>query len=293
MLRRSSLKRYKLRINAKINIGLSVLGQREDSYHLLDMTMLPISYYDYLRIEVEDREGSLRIYSQDRTVPRDERNILYKVYQAFYKNLGQKSLKMKLSLKKKIPSQAGLGGGSADGAFFLSWLNVYHGYVFSQERLEEIALSIGADLPFFLRNRACRVQGIGEQLREFPLQLSHKLLVIKPEFGFSTPEVYRLCDSLTEKREISISRLIQLLQREEYECLEQEIGNHLEDAILLHHPECKAWKEKVEQKIKRKIFLTGSGSAFYLFIHPNVAQQIRKVCQKKIKNSQIKLCSFL
>lgn len=112
------LKTYRLRANAKINIGLNILRKKENGYHELDMTMLPISYYDMLTLRVFSESGNLRIFCRNKSIPTDKKNILFKVYEKFYEKTKIKPLKIKISLKKRIPPEAGLGGGSSDGAFF-------------------------------------------------------------------------------------------------------------------------------------------------------------------------------
>lgn len=104
--------------NAKINLGLNVYDKCEDGYHNIDTIMLPITIYDKLSIEFFEEKGNLEIECSDSKIPIDERNILYKTYKIFYEKLEKEGDKIKVFLKKIIPSEAGLGGGSSNSATF-------------------------------------------------------------------------------------------------------------------------------------------------------------------------------
>ncbi|MGL6025195.1 MAG: 4-(cytidine 5'-diphospho)-2-C-methyl-D-erythritol kinase, partial [Cetobacterium sp.] len=97
------MKEYKLQSNAKINIGLNIVGILENGYHLLDMTMLPINLIDNLTIKVIDEIGDLKIKTNKKDIPVDKSNILYKIYEAFYAKIDKKSLNIEVYLEKNIP----------------------------------------------------------------------------------------------------------------------------------------------------------------------------------------------
>ncbi len=141
--------KFSLNSNGKINIGLNITGKREDGYHLLDMVMVPISLSDKIKGEIEDISGSLTIKTNKKGIPTGKENILYKIYEKFYNESGLERKKVYVYLEKKIPHQAGLGGGSSNGAFLLKLLNEFHENYFAVEKLIEIGKSIGADIPFF------------------------------------------------------------------------------------------------------------------------------------------------
>lgn len=292
-MRRNFLKIYKIKANAKINIGLNILGKAENGYHLLDMTMLPISYYDTLRIQVFSQKGGLHIFCKDRSIPRDKRNILFKIYEKFYQWTQIEPEKIKISLRKNIPSEAGLGGGSSDGAFFLKFLNTYYSYPLSKEELFRLAFEVGSDLPFFLKNMASRVEGTGEKITPFFHQSKQKILIFKPKFGFSTKEAYELSDAYSTIKMADIPLIIQGLKEGNIQEKEENISNHLEEVLLLHKKELKKLKEKIEKYTRKKAFMTGSGSAYYIFLEEKSAYSIRRKCKKYFKDCKVQLCNFL
>ena len=160
--------------NGKINIGLNIIEKLPNGYHSLDMTMVPISLADDIEINFTGKKGKLSISSNKKDIPTDERNILWKVYNAFYKFLNRESDETEIYLHKVIPHEAGLGGGSSNGAFFLKELNKYNGNILSDEELIAIGKTVGADIPFFIKNYPCRVKGIGENLERIEnLSLIH------------------------------------------------------------------------------------------------------------------------
>lgn len=285
--------RYKIKANAKINLGLNVLSKREDGYHEIDMMMMPISLYDSLGIQVYPYSGSLSIFCKNKTIPRDHKNIIYKVYESFYRATSLESKRIKVFLKKEIPSEAGLGGGSSDGAFFLRFLNRLHKFPLSFEEEIRLAASIGADLPFFLNNQMARVQGIGEKISYFSFPITWKVLLIKPSFGCSTADVYAWSDELSNPKYSNLEKIISKLASQSYENLEEEIQNTLEQALLLKDKKVLALKRRIQTLTHKKSFLTGSGSSYCILVHPKEARKLQKICQKHFQDCQIKLCSFL
>lgn len=284
---------YKIKANAKINLGLNVLSKREDHYHELDMLMLPISLHDTLKIQVLEKGKGLSIFCRQRGVPRDQKNIIFKIYHVFYEKTNLEPKRIKVFLKKEIPSEAGLGGGSSDGAFFLTFLNRLHRFPLSMEEAIQLSAKVGADLPFFLYNQMARVQGIGEKLSLFSMKIPWKVVLIKPSYGFSTKEVYHLSDQLSEKKYSNFEKMISLLEQEKYLEIEGEIFNTLEQALLSSKKEVFFFKKKIELLTKKKCFLTGSGSTYCILVSPKEAYKIQKICKKHLGDCLVKLCSFL
>lgn len=111
--------KFSLKSNAKINIGLNVTGVLPNGYHLLDMIMVPVSLSDRLEGEIDEEEGELEIKTNKPSIPTGKENILWKIYDKFYEKSGLAKRKVEIYLEKFIPHEAGLGGGSSNGAFFL------------------------------------------------------------------------------------------------------------------------------------------------------------------------------
>lgn len=177
--------------NAKLNLYLDITGRRDDGYHTVDMVMQSISLSDVLDVEIT--EGSVITLSCDAPhIPSDERNIAYKAAQR-YLAAAQISAGVDIRIQKRIPSGAGMGGGSADAAAVLYALDRHFGLV-PQDKLYDIALSIGADVPFCLAGGTKICRGIGEELSACPEVGNCAFLVVMPDFTCPTGEAYRRFD---------------------------------------------------------------------------------------------------
>ncbi|MGL6130277.1 MAG: 4-(cytidine 5'-diphospho)-2-C-methyl-D-erythritol kinase, partial [Fusobacteriaceae bacterium] len=241
------MKEYKLQSNAKINIGLNIVGVLENGYHLLDMTMLPINLIDNLTIKVIDEIGELKIKTNKKDIPVDKSNILYKIYEAFYAKIDKKSLNIEVYLEKNIPHQAGLGGGSSNGATFLMFLNKYHGDILTLQELICLGKNIGADIPFFLVNKASRVSGIGEKLLEIENNLKTSLVVIKPPFGVSTEIAYKQVKNIKNLKMANIDVIIEGLKNNDIAKIQNSIENNLEEALLKSDLNLKVFKNRLQE----------------------------------------------
>ena len=225
--------KFSLNSNGKINIGLNVTGRCENGYHLLDMVMVPISLSDTMTGEITDAKGTLTIETNKKDIPTGKENILYKIYDKFYDESALERKKVYVYLEKRIPHQAGLGGGSSNGAFLLKLLNSFHDNHFSMEKMIEIGKSVGADIPFFLINKSARVTGIGENIEIIENNLDSALIIIKPDFGVSTGKAYKNMYMLNNKRDADIDKIVLGLKENSLSTVENSIENHLEQGLLL------------------------------------------------------------
>lgn len=285
------MKIFNLQSNAKINIGLNIVGVLENGYHLLDMTMIPIDLCDNLIIKVEDKSGDLKIKTNKKDIPVDSSNILYKIYIKFYEKVKLAPLSMEVFLEKIIPHQAGLGGGSSNGAIFLNFLNKFHGNILSFGELVELGKSIGADIPFFILNKPSRVQGIGEKLQEIENNLKVSLVIIKPPFGVSTVEAYKQMKNIDNPRKSNIDNIIQGLKENDLSLVEEYIENNLEEALLKSDKNLIEFRNKLKEVEELKFFMSGSGSAFYAFLIENIDEKISKL-RHRFNDCEIFLCNF-
>lgn len=278
--------------NAKINVGLNVLEKYDNGYHNLDMIMLPISLSDRIDIEFKGEKGKLKIKCNNKKIPTNESNIIYKVYNKFYSITKLDREEIEIYLEKNIPSQAGLGGGSSNGAFFLKELNKYYNDILSEREMIDLSKNIGADIPFFIKNLACRVKGIGEELIEIKNNLKCKILLIKPNFGISTKEAYKLCDELKNKRKADIDVLIKCLKNNELNNINKQNENMLEQSLLVKNKNIIYFREKIKDIKKYKFFMSGSGSCYYSLLS-NEENICIKDLKKKIGDCEIYICNFL
>ena len=252
-----------VKANAKINLGLNILGKNEDGYHELDMMMAPISLYDTLNIKFFQKKGNLILKSNIKGVPLNEKNIIYKIYEAFYNETSLQRENIEVYLDKNIPFQAGLGGGSSDGAFFLKTLNEYHKSPLTLQEMIDLGKKIGADIPFFIVNETVRAKGIGEILEKTINNLDAKIILIKPNFGISTAEAYRGYSQLTEKKWADIDKIVEGLKENNLSKVIDNVENHLQQTSLLLNNNVKTFEEKLA-KISKNFKMSGSGSCYYL-----------------------------
>ena len=160
---------------AKINLGLNIIDKdKKDSYHTVDMINLPIELHDRIEIEMLPYGFDTLITSDDRELPTDEKNIVYKVEKALREKYNYQQ-KFRIHIHKSIPVGAGLGGGSADGAAVLIGLNKLLKLKLSTAELCEIGMKIGSDIPFSIRNAPMRVQGKGNILTPVKMKKSYNI----------------------------------------------------------------------------------------------------------------------
>ena len=285
------MKIFNLQSNAKINIGLNIVGVLENGYHLLDMTMIPIDLCDNLIIKIEDKNGDLKIETNKKDIPVDSSNILYKIYEKFYEKTKLAPLKIEVFLETIIPHQAGLGGGSSNGATFLNFLNKFHGDILSIEELLELGKSVGLDIPFFILNKSARVQGIGEKLEEIQNNLKVSLVVLKPPFGVSTAEAYKQVKSAKNLKKANIENIIKGLKNGNLPLIEKYIENNLEEALLKSDETLIEFKRRLAEIEELKFFMSGSGSAFYAFLTEDIDKRISKL-KHRFNDCEIYLCNF-
>ena len=283
--------KFSLKSNAKINIGLNVTGVLSNGYHLLDMVMVPISLVDRLDGEIFDEEGELEITTNKPSIPTGKENILWKIYSKFYEMSGLPRKRIKLHLERVIPHEAGLGGGSSNGAFFLKELNSYHNNFFSLEELIEIGKSIGADIPFFIVNKPSRVKGIGEEIEVIENNLDRDIILIKPNFGVSTAKAYKNMYMLNNKVDADIDKIVCGLRDNDITLVEESIENHLEQGLLLEDSNIIEFRKRLSNIPNMKFFMSGSGSAYYTFVE-NGEREVKAI-KEQLQHCEVHLCRGL
>jgi 4-diphosphocytidyl-2-C-methyl-D-erythritol kinase len=256
---------------------------RTDGYHELDSIFYPLPYpRDDLTISLR-RGGGVRIFC-DMPDLDPENNTLTKAYKAFAEAVGM-APGIEVSLRKRIPVGAGLGGGSGNAAALLRWLNRESGSPLNFNALAELALTVGADTPFFLRNSPCRVRGIGERLTPVGAGLAdYWLVLVCPDIQVSTREAYAGYDallpaftgfpparnSLTEFSLRAKENTLFGAQRDSCFCgnLKDDFTNDLEAAVFPRYPLLASVKSELSRLGADVASMSGSGaSLFGLFPH--------------------------
>ncbi len=181
--------------NAKVNLFLEITGKLSNGYHTVDTVMQSVSLSDVVKIDLLEKDRGIKITCSDPDIPTDERNIAYKVAQNYLSASGSKC-GVRIDITKNIPSQAGMGGGSADGAAVLVGLNHLCGELLSLESLKDIASKNGADIPFCIDGGTQRLSGIGTDLVELYSSPKLPVVIVKPRSGISTPAAYSYLDSI-------------------------------------------------------------------------------------------------
>lgn len=253
--------------HAKINLGLRILRHRPDGYHDIESCMLPIGWTDQLTVEIATgaAEDSYEIAGLAGELP-IERNLIYKAVQllrAHHHDIPP----LRLKLEKRIPSEAGLGGGSADAAYTLLAINELSHLGLATAQLETLAGELGSDCPFFIQSRPVLVTGRGEKLTPLtmPSALHGKwLLVVKPPIGMSTAEAYRQVIRHPEAE----GKLATLLERPIGEWREL-IVNDFEPVVFAHYPELAALRDKLYHHGALYAAMSGSGTALYALFTDN------------------------
>lgn len=173
---------------AKVNLSLRVVRRRDDGFHELETRLCPISLADDVSLELRE-SGGVELLCDDPDLPAGEENLAIMAVRAFEAATGR-AIHAQISIAKRIPSGAGLGGGSSDAAAVLRLLNQAHGDLVPLSQLSGIAGSIGSDVPFFLYGQSCDARGRGEIIEPIAFDARPQLLLIKPPFGIPTPWAY-------------------------------------------------------------------------------------------------------
>ena len=243
-----------VKANAKINLFLDITGRRDDGYHEISTVMHSVSLCDDITVS---KCSSTVIECDEPSVPCDERNTAYRCAERFFEKTGING-GAHIVIEKHIPSQAGLGGGSADGAAVLRALNTLYGTGLSDESLADIGALCGADIPFCVVGGCAYCGGIGEIMT--PLAVKKGILVIaKGKDGISTGNAYSMIDALGEREHKDKQRIIADFSGEDiprgyiYNIFEEVTDN--EDVRKI--------KSMIAEKSIYPPLMTGSGSAVF------------------------------
>ncbi len=262
---------------AKINLYLDVTGKRADGYHLLETVMHTVSLCDTVTLTKTGRSG-IEISCSDPLIPCNEKNIAYKCAAAFFDKTGISSGGFSIDIIKRIPSQAGMGGGSADGAAVLTGLDRLFETGLSEGELISIGARIGADIPFCIKGGCGYCTGIGEIIEPLPA-ICGCVLIGKGKAGISTAEAFGKIDSLGSG--IGISGIKQIFGNvSSLTDIAPFCRNIFDDVTSLE--EVTNIKRIMTENGAVCSAMTGSGSAvFGLFESENVAVKAQKVLKQK------------
>ena len=257
----------------KVNLLLNILGKRPDGFHELETVMHPVNLFDEIRFA---RGGhGIQLTCNEPALPVDSKNLIYRAADAFLK-LHHLRDGVRIHLQKRIPLAAGLGGGSGNAATTLLALNELFDQPLSTAKLNELAASLGSDVPFFLQNRPALATGRGEQIQPldfFPALRGKAFLLIHPGFGISTVWAYqslaRFPAALNGRRGRA-EKLVALLQAGDLRAASGEFYNALEAPVLEKYPVLALFQEFLRANGALAALMSGSGSTTFA-IAENVA----------------------
>lgn len=262
---------------AKVNVALNVNEKLENGYHDIDTVILPLELHDRIEFEVLPNGFDTMITSDDRSLPTDESNLIYKAFKIL-KDQYKFNASFRIHAHKCIPISAGLAGGSADAAATLNTLIKMLKIKISKEELIELAKKVGSDVPYCLFNKPSRCKGIGENLEHIKVKNKYYVLLIKPKQGMSTAEAYKNYDALENKEYSNIDLLLEGLAKGKDDIVAQEMKNGLEKPTIQAVKEIEFIKNKLIEDGFAMSMMSGSGST--VFAMSTSLKQIQKEAAK-------------
>lgn len=266
----------RLQAFAKINLGLDVLGKREDGYHEVRMIMQTIRMYDQLDMR-KSVEPGIHLTTNKKYIPVDENNLVWRAAKLMMDTCGIME-GVSIHLHKVIPVAAGMAGGSSDAAATLVGMNRLFHCGLSKEKLMELGVQIGADVPYCVLRGTALAEGIGEKLTVLPPMPDCWILIGKPGISVSTKYVYTTLDLNTDTVHPDIDGMKKALEDGNLYGITERMGNVLQDVTISAYPEVERIKEQMKTLGAVNAMMSGSGpTVFGIFDNEEKAQ---KACQK-------------
>jgi 4-diphosphocytidyl-2-C-methyl-D-erythritol kinase len=274
--RRKGAERMRLQAFAKINLGLDVLGKREDGYHEVRMIMQTIRMYDQLDMR-KSVEPGIHLTTNKKYIPVDENNLVWRAAKLMMDTCGIIE-GVSIHLHKVIPVAAGMAGGSSDAAATLVGMNRLFHCGLSKEKLMELGVQIGADVPYCVLRGTALAEGIGEKLTVLPPMPDCWILIGKPGISVSTKYVYTTLDLNTDTVHPDIDGMKKALEDGNLYGITERMGNVLQDVTIPAYPEVERIKEQMKTLGAVNAMMSGSGpTVFGIFDNEEKAQE---ACQK-------------
>lgn len=262
---------------AKINLFLDIRGKRSDGYHIVSMVMQSISLCDEITVSDTD-DGEIKIICSDENIPIDESNTVYKAVELFFKETEKENNGIEIKIKKNIPTEAGLAGGSTDAAAVLFALNEIFKTELSRKELAEIGAEIGADVPFCVYGGTMMASGIGTILSPLPDLPDCYFVIVKPKIGICTKEAYEKSDSSEFLAIKGMDKITEAICEANIKSIAKNLYNKFEEVMAL--PEIEAIKEFMLKCGALGASMTGSGSAIFgIFDNENM----RDNCARRLE----------
>lgn len=275
------MEEIKLKARAKINLTLDVIGKRENGYHELEMIMQTVGLYDEIKIR-RIPENEIRLYTNVGWLPTDERNLAWRAANLMRQEYGIKE-GVCITIDKRIPVAAGLAGGSADCAAVLVGMNQLFNLRLSRRELEQLALTMGTDIPYCVRRGTVLAEGLGEVLTNIrpACPLCHVVLVKLP-VGVSTAKVYQNLQWDKIQKHPDTKAMLEAITAHDVVKIGQLLGNVLEDVTISMVPKIAEIKQVLLQNGAAGALMSGSGpTVFALFTEKETAKNAAKMVRQK------------
>ena len=268
---------------AKLNLYLGIHGLRPDGYHELETVFQAVDLKDLVSISLHEK-GGISLRCNKMYLPTDNRNLAYRAAEAFFSASGVENPGLHINMKKIIPVGAGMAGGSTDAACVLRLLNRAFGDPLTPAQLAEVALTLGADVPFCLWGGTALAGGVGEDLRQLKPMPPCAILVGKPKFSVSTKAAFGLYDE--KPREICPppDAMLQALETGDLAGIAGNLYNSLEEPVGEKYPRIGQIIARMEGAGAMGVRMTGSGSAVFGIFETDeeakkAARTIRMLCR--------------
>lgn len=269
----------RLRAMAKINLGLDIIGKREDGYHEVRMIMQTIRMYDVLEIRKKSSPG-ISLSTNLPYIPCDERNLVYKAAKILMDEFHvEEGLSMKLT--KSVPVAAGMAGGSSDAAAAFVGVNRLFHLGLSQEELMKRAVQVGADVPYCVMRGTALAEGIGEKLTRLPDLPGCYILIGKPGINVSTRTAYENLDLNEIRRRPDIDGMIRDIKNKDLYSMTDKMENVFEPGIMEKYPVIREIRDLMEKQGALKAMMSGSGpTVFGIFDDAGKMQNAARALKK-------------
>ena len=277
---------FTIQAPAKLNLTLDVLGRREDGYHDLKMVMQSITLADRLTLR-PGRAPGIQVSSSFHFLPTGEKNLAGKAAVCFYQALGRPARDLDISITKHVPVCAGMAGGSSDAAAVLRALNRLEGDPFSPEELAHVGEAVGSDVPYCVLGGTALAEGRGERLTPLPALPRCWVVVCKPEFAISTPELFARIDSVRLRCRPDTDGLLSALEEGDLGGAARRMYNVFEDVLPPRQRDrVGELKNALIQAGALGANMSGTGpTAFGLFDCPEAAEEARAVLAENCRDT--------
>ena len=283
---------------AKINLSLDILGRLENGYHIVKMVMQTIDLYDELVFETQDRDCpsmEITLVSDNGEIPCGEDNLIVRAVRRMEAKYRIRK-DLRITLKKNIPVAAGMAGGSTDAAAALRAVRDLFVPEVSDEELQKIGVTLGADIPYCVTGGTQLSEGIGEVLTLLPDAPQCGLIVCKPPVGVSTGEVYKRYDSLETVTHPDIDAQIEAIRKGDLACMAGHCGNVLEEVTGAMYPRIGEIERFFEEQGALISKMSGSGpTVFAIFADKEKARLAAEAFEtvNKERDCRVVACEFI